>query len=150
MYLYQKDNEWPFKHFLAKRIKEDPVSIVDWQVRDQKYLCKVKSLYKELIMRELVQEFYGEYGIPIITIHKSKGLEYHTVTFIGVEAAAFFVALSRAKQKMIFTISEKRNILKYGKEKNVMQKTENFSELIQTLMDAGMPLIEESNLDNIL
>ena len=51
---------------------------------------------------------------------------------------------------MIFTISEKRNILKFGEEKNILQETENISELIQTLMDAGVPLIEESDLDNIL
>ncbi|WP_274381128.1 3'-5' exonuclease [Staphylococcus pseudintermedius] len=41
-------------------------------------------------MRELVQEFCGEYSIPIMTIHKSKGLEYHTVVFIGVEDDAFW------------------------------------------------------------
>ncbi|WP_238402301.1 hypothetical protein [Staphylococcus pseudintermedius] len=51
---------------------------------------------------------------------------------------------------MIFTISEKRNILKFGEVKNILQKTENISELIQTLMDAGVPLIEENDLDNIL
>lgn len=129
----------------------------------QKMIDKLQ--YQNCIsMRGLVQEFCGEYSIPIMTIHKSKGLEYHTVVFIGVEddafwsfstqkeadKNAFFVALSRAKQKMIFTISEKRNILKFGEEKNILQETENISELIQTLMDAGVPLIEESDLDNIL
>ncbi|WP_261698103.1 UvrD-helicase domain-containing protein [Staphylococcus equorum] len=129
----------------------------------QKMIDKLQ--YQNCIsMKGLVQEFCGEYSIPIMTIHKSKGLEYHTVVFIGVEddafwsfstqkeadKNAFFVALSRAKQKMIFTISEKRNILKFGEEKNILQETENISELIQTLMDAGVPLIEESDLDNIL
>lgn len=129
----------------------------------QKMIDKLQ--YQNCIsMRGLVQEFCGEYSIPIMTIHKSKGLEYHTVFFIGVEddafwsfstqkeadKNAFFVALSRAKQKIIFTISEKRNILKFGEEKNILQETKNISELIQTLMDAGVPLIEKSGLDNIL
>ncbi|HFK1429228.1 ATP-dependent helicase [Bacillus paranthracis] len=129
----------------------------------QKMLDKLKY-QNRISMRELLQEFCGKDSIPIMTIHKSKGLEYHTVIFIGVEDAAFwsfstqkeadknafFVALSRARQKMIFTISKKRNILKYGKEKNITQATENVSELIQTLMDAGVPLIEESDLENKL
>ncbi|EJH4519376.1 ATP-binding domain-containing protein, partial [Staphylococcus pseudintermedius] len=129
----------------------------------QKMIDKLQY-QNRISMKELVQEFCGEYSIPIMTIHKSKGLEYHTVVFIGVEddafwsfstqkeadKNAFFVTLSRAKQKMIFTISEKRNILKFGEVKNILQKTENISELIQTLMDAGVPLIEESDLDNIL
>lgn len=129
----------------------------------QKMLDKLKY-QNRISMKELLQEFCGEFSIPIMTIHKSKGLEYHTVIFIGVEDAAFwsfstqkeadknafFVALSRAKQKMIFTVSKKRNILKFGKEKNVTQETENVSELIQTLMDAGVPLIEESDLEKVL
>ncbi|HFU7058079.1 TPA: UvrD-helicase domain-containing protein [Bacillus cereus] len=125
----------------------------------QKMLDKLKY-QNRISMKELLQEFCGKDSIPIMTIHKSKGLEYHTVIFIGVEDAAFwsfstqkeadknafFVALSRARQKMIFTISQKRNILKFGEEKNIKQETENVSELIQTLVDAGVPLIEESEL----
>lgn len=52
-----------------------------------------------------------------MTVHKSKGLEYHTVVFLGLEDAAFrefaaqsederrafFVAFSRAKQRVLFT-----------------------------------------------
>ncbi len=52
-----------------------------------------------------------------MTIHKSKGLEYHTVIFVGLDdgawwsfsqdeteaTAGFFVAFTRAKQRVIFT-----------------------------------------------
>lgn len=52
-----------------------------------------------------------------MTIHKSKGLEYHTVIFIGLDdgawwsfsndeieaTAGFFVAFTRAKQRVVFT-----------------------------------------------
>jgi superfamily I DNA/RNA helicase len=58
-----------------------------------------------------------------MTIHKSKGLEYHTVIFMGLEdgafwsydkqpdedKCAFFVALSRAKERVAFTFSRNRN-----------------------------------------
>jgi superfamily I DNA/RNA helicase len=58
-----------------------------------------------------------------MTIHKSKGLEYDTIIFIGLEDNAFwnfrnqvdeetsnfFVALSRAKKRVIFTFTRNRN-----------------------------------------
>lgn len=61
--------------------------------------------------------------IPVMTIHKSKGLEYHTVIFMGLEdgafwsydkqpdedKCAFFVALSRAKERVVFTFSRNRS-----------------------------------------
>lgn len=57
-----------------------------------------------------------------MTIHKSKGLEYDTVIFIGLEdypfrnvgtensegENAFFVALSRAKNAVTFTFAKQR------------------------------------------
>jgi superfamily I DNA/RNA helicase len=71
---------------------------------------------------DALDEFEGENTIPIMTMHKSKGLEYHTVIFIGLEDSAlwgfnnnpksetcgFFVAFSRAKKRIIFTASEYR------------------------------------------
>lgn len=66
---------------------------------------------------DIVSNFKGENSIPIMTIHKSKGLEYKAVYFLGLEdsafwnfknqpeedKSAFFVALSRAKHHLIFT-----------------------------------------------
>lgn len=57
-----------------------------------------------------------------MTIHKSKGLEYHTVIFVGLDdgawwsfandkkeaTAGFFVAFTRAKQRVIFTYCASR------------------------------------------
>lgn len=81
-----------------------------------------KLLYKEYSQLqgewiEIVSNFKGENSIPIMTIHKSKGLEYEAVYFLGLEdsafwnfnkqpeedKSAFFVALSRAKSYLIFT-----------------------------------------------
>ena len=69
-----------------------------------------------------LDDFEGEGSVPIMTIHKSKGLEYHTVVFLGLEDGAFrdfagqsederrafFVAFSRAKQRVLFTFCDLR------------------------------------------
>lgn len=61
--------------------------------------------------------YEGAHAIPLMTIHKSKGLEYHSVIFVGLDdgawwsfandqieaTAGFFVAFTRAKQRVIFT-----------------------------------------------
>lgn len=77
----------------------------------------------------------GKDTIPVMTIHKSKGLEYHTVIFIGLEdgafwtfqqqededKCAFFVALSRAKERVVFTFSKQR------KDRFGRMRTQTFS-----------------------
>jgi len=69
-----------------------------------------------------LNDLEGLGSIPIMTMHKSKGLEYHSVVFIGLEDSAlwgfakepleetcgFFVALSRAKERVWFTFSKTR------------------------------------------
>ncbi|WP_237566168.1 3'-5' exonuclease [Oceanobacillus massiliensis] len=116
------------------------------------------NYYRGASLKDLIQEFCGEYSIPIMTIHKSKGLEYKTVIFVGLEDAAFwsfktqkeadknafFVALSRAKQRVIFTISREREILKYGKPKNTIQDIKEISELLKILVDAKVPIVKEN------
>lgn len=72
--------------------------------------------------KTVIDNLEGENSIPIMSIHKSKGLEYDTVVFLGLEdsafwnypknpqeeGCAFFVALSRAKKKVVFTITQQR------------------------------------------
>ncbi|MDM1009503.1 ATP-dependent helicase [Clostridium perfringens] len=71
-----------------------------------------------------IDNFEGKNSIPIMTIHKSKGLEYDTIFFVGLEDSAFwnfknqpdedrcafFVALSRAKRRIDFTFSSDRPV----------------------------------------
>lgn len=66
--------------------------------------------------------YEGIQAIPLMTIHKSKGLEYHTVIFVGLDdgawwsfandqieaTAGFFVAFTRAKQRVVFTYCARR------------------------------------------
>lgn len=94
-----------------------------------------------------VRGFRGEESIPIMTIHKSKGLEYDSVYFMGLEDSAFwnfkkqpeedrcafFVALSRAKRKITFTYCEKRYNFKYSKQNKSM-----INEFYELLKKPGM------------
>jgi len=72
--------------------------------------------------------YEGENSLPLMTIHKSKGLEYHTVIFVGLDdgawwsfakdaveaTAGFFVAFTRAKQRVLFTYCPER-----GRRRNI-------------------------------
>ena len=87
--------------------------------------------------------FEGLGQIPLMTVHRSKGLEYDTIVFVGLDdqawwahtpgnpegLATFFVALSRAKQRAIFAFCQER-----GQRRRV-------AELFQLLTDAGVPEI---------
>ena len=80
---------------------------------------------------EAVQKLLGKDSVPIMTINKSKGLEYNSIIFVGLEdgafwsfekqpdedKCAFFVALSRAKERVAFTFSKTR-VDKYGRMRN--------------------------------
>jgi len=66
--------------------------------------------------REIVDRYQGVDQVRLMTVHKSKGLEAHTIIFFSLkdssfhykanmneEALAFFVAVSRAEQRVFFT-----------------------------------------------
>jgi hypothetical protein len=66
--------------------------------------------------------YEGAQSLPLMTIHKSKGLEYHTMIFLGLDddawwsfsrdaseaTSGFFVAFTRAKQRVLFTYCPSR------------------------------------------
>lgn len=97
-----------------------------------------------------INNFIGENTIPIMTIHKSKGLEYEAVFFIGLEDSAFwnftnqknedfcafFVALSRAKMRIDFTFSANRSSTRHSKQSSI-----NIHEFYK--------ILKESNVVNI-
>lgn len=92
---------------------------------------------------ECIDAFEGVNQLPLMTVHKSKGLEFDTILFVGLDdemwwsytagnpegIATFFVALSRAKQRAIFTFCRER-----GQRRRV-------ADLYQLLADAGVPEI---------
>ena len=93
-----------------------------------------------------LEKFVGTNDIAMMTVHKSKGLEYDTVLCVGMDdqswwshstgnpegVATFFVALSRAKQRAIFLFCEARG----GRRK--------VADLYQLLTNAG---VQEVALD---
>lgn len=106
------------------------------------YLWQEYKLCNDIIMA--VESFQGLHSIPIMTIHKSKGLEYAAVYFIGLEdgafwsfknqpkedRCAFFVALSRAKQYVSFSFCKIRENQMYKKQKH--EQINEFFELLKT------------------
>lgn len=89
----------------------------------------------------------GKDSVPMMTIHKSKGLEYKVVIFIGLEDSAFwshsrnpnesqcafFVALSRAKEFLYFTFSKERDFLRYNP-----QSVNTIKEFYDNLKSSGI------------
>lgn len=85
--------------------------------------------------------FEGVAQLRLMTVHKSKSLEFDTIVFIGLDdqawwshvsgnpegLATFFVALTRAKQRAIFAFCQGR-----GQRRRV-------ADLYQLLTDAGVP-----------
>lgn len=122
----------------------------------------VKKLLKELQrsyanadnLIQCLDQVAGKDTIPVMTVHKSKGLEYHTVIFLGLEDQAFwsfdrqpdedkctfFVALSRAKERVVFTFSGLR------KNKWDQMEQQNLSKikiLFTELENSGIAQLEE-------
>lgn len=70
----------------------------------------------------VLDRFIGVGQVPLMTVHKSKGLEFHTIIFLGLdggswwslrpnseeELKSFFVAFTRAKQRAFFTRCDER------------------------------------------
>lgn len=77
-----------------------------------------ESLQTAYTWSDALDRFEGRGQIPLMTIHKSKGLEFHTIVFYGLdnktwwsltpdraeELNSFFVAFTRAKQRAFFTL----------------------------------------------
>lgn len=76
---------------------------------------RIGQLWKESGgLMQALSRFSEDRALRILTIHKSKGLEFDSVVILGVEAeafwgkldderAAFFVGISRAKRRLVLT-----------------------------------------------
>ncbi|WP_343679410.1 ATP-dependent helicase [Chryseobacterium arthrosphaerae] len=126
--------------------------------------------YIEIVQDELINNYLvsndiisslnnlvGKDTISVMTIHKSKGLEYHTVIFIGLEDGAFwsfqrqpdedkctfFVALSRAKERVVFTFSGIRENGRFGMQP---QTYKNIRVLFDGLQNSGIVKMKKRKL----
>jgi hypothetical protein len=91
-------------------------------------VCEAAALHLEASSKSVfswsdaLDEYEGAHAVPLMTVHKSKGLEYHTVIFVGLDdqawwsfandkieaTAGFFVAFTRAKQRVLFSYCAQR------------------------------------------
>lgn len=101
----------------------------DYQSREhlRELIESVKTYIDEAMVREpdLLQalaQLSNDQSIRILTVHKSKGLEFDTVVLLGVESQAyfgdlhesrctFFVGVSRAERRLVVTTAEHRENL---------------------------------------
>lgn len=129
------------------------------QYNEQKYFDECVSVFCEKLeeycnagadLLSSLYKFLGKDSVPIMTIHKSKGLEFRVVFFIGFEdqnfwtytkqpdenICAFFVAISRAMEEIHFTFSRKR--------------VNNFGYEEQRCVDAIRPILDTLRASKIL
>jgi superfamily I DNA/RNA helicase len=92
---------------------------------------------------QLASAFTDDEAVPLLTIHRSKGLEYHTVFFVGLDddqwwahardtiesTMAFFVGVSRAAERLVFTQCDQRG------------STNNITDLYEVLNQAQVPYV---------
>ena len=100
---------------------------------------------------DVADNFAGVNVVPAMTIHKSKGLEFTTVIFLGLEdnqwwafrsqpeeeKRAFFVAFSRGIRRVLFTYSDQRDS-KWGRKR---QKRADVDALYDILRQAGVQIV---------
>lgn len=133
--------------------------------RNKKFFNELlKGLNKELSkhlsethdLNEAINLLLGKDSIPVMTIHKSKGLEYNTIIFVGLEdgafwsfekqpdedKCAFFVALSRAKERVVFTYSKTRKN-KWGTIQN--QSFDKINIIFDELAKSNLVKFEQIN-----
>lgn len=151
---------------ILEYINEDKVSLTYPNYRNKEHLNDlihsfVAELKKNLANSSLKQSLDNLMGIgviPVMTIHKSKGLEYNTIIFIGLEdnafwsydrqpdedQCAFFVALSRAKERVIFTFSKTRK----RNNQMVTQSFDRIKDLLTNLSKSGVvKFVDKSKID---
>ncbi|WP_029133436.1 UvrD-helicase domain-containing protein [Sedimenticola selenatireducens] len=92
--------------------------------RLEEVIHNTRSRIDELLMIDpdllhALARFSEDHAVRILTIHKSKGLEFDTVVIVGVEKeafwgneaeerCAFFVGVSRAKRRLLLTHADQR------------------------------------------
>lgn len=94
------------------------------RVRLKEVIEDTKNRIEELLKLEpdlpkALERFSDDQAVRILSIHKSKGLEFDSVVILGVEdqtfwgkadeeRCAFFVGMSRAKRRLVMTVSAHR------------------------------------------
>lgn len=126
------DDRWPsgwsfVKNFLIRvGISNLTALSPDYEsaIRLGEVIQETKARLEELLniepdLLKALARFSDDRAVRILTIHKSKGLEFDTVIILGVEnemfwgkeadeRCAFFVGMSRAKRRLVLTVCQTR------------------------------------------
>lgn len=125
------------KRVFAERPEDLAVTLKAFKIRLAGVLGRVHS------WDQLADAFTEDKAVPLLTIHRSKGLEYHTVFFLGLDGdqwwahardtvestMAFFVGVSRAAVRLIFTQCDQRG------------SPTRIADLYKVLSDAEVPIL---------
>lgn len=118
------------------------------------FLEYIKPKFNNIPLLEIINDLVGDSYVPIMSIHKSKGLEFENVILIGLEDNAFwnynenqteenctfFVAFSRAKKRVFFTMSKLRHD-KWGRQVNL--SLANITPIIDILKQSNMKILND-------
>ncbi len=122
-------NRWEFAERFLERVGEPTLialsSDYETKSRLQSVIDDTFARINELLVYEPVliktlNRFSDDRAVRILTVHKSKGLEFRNVIFMAVEEeifwgneneerCAFFVGVSRAKDKILLTHANQRH-----------------------------------------
>jgi superfamily I DNA/RNA helicase len=146
-------------HQLVQQIGEDNIRSTYRQYRAGPFLQQLaQGIGKELharaamTIRDAIDDLIGTDIVPAMTVHKSKGLEFETVIFLGLEDSqlwnfanqsdeeirGFFVAFSRAIRHVYFTFSDVRD----GQHGRQAQAKSQIKDLYEILQAAGVPTLD--------
>ena len=137
---------WKFvKEFLKHTSVETLVALSpDYEARDRlnEVIRDTKARIEELLKVEpdlpkALVRFSDDQAVRILTIHKSKGLEFDSVIIMAVEneiffgnqdenRCAFFVGVSRAKNRLVLTYADQRQRpADYGRRWDVIRSAQS-------------------------
>lgn len=114
-------------NLITKELGEDKLRRLAQEYKNPERVSKIKKGIATFLAecsdgadnwQEVVDRYQGINQVRLMTVHKSKGLEAHTIIFFSLndssfyrkadmneEALAFFVAVSRAEQRVFFSRS---------------------------------------------
>lgn len=119
---------WEFVRAFLKQVSVETIVALspDYESRDRlnEVIRSTKARIEELLKLEpdfpkALERFSDDQAVRILTIHKSKGLEFDSVIIMAVEneiffgnqeesRCAYFVGISRAKRRLVLTHADQR------------------------------------------
>lgn len=125
------------KRLFGDRPEDLEITLAAFRIRLAEVLRRVDS------WASVSNAFFDEDAVPLLTIHRSKGLEYHTVFFIGLDrdqwwahakdtvesTMTFFVGVSRAAERLVFSQCDERGA------------PAPLGEIYEDLRDAGVSIV---------